>query len=182
MPQGSQPGAHQNNVVAERLAQYVVYGARTAIYRSRLPPLLLAYVTRHCGMMEKAVLLRRQWVEVDEARGRALNIHCTNDLRADFYDLIAKKVHVKPSETKSIKHNYMDVPPIAHVFVGYETALGCRWTCSIKSGQIVIDDLSGSALPYRQNVYIGGLACRSRGTLSWILVLYVLRVSHRRHR
>ena len=48
----SQPGVPQNNAVAERLAQDVLDGTRTALVRTGLPPCFWEFAGRHYCLAE----------------------------------------------------------------------------------------------------------------------------------
>ena len=63
----SQPGVPQNNAVAERLAQDVLDGTRTALVRVGLPPCFWGFACRHYCLAEM-FLPKRQSAEADGAR------------------------------------------------------------------------------------------------------------------
>ena len=59
VPDNSQHGAPQNNVVAERLVQDVLEGTRTALLRAGLPPCFWEHACRHYCAMGNARSVRK---------------------------------------------------------------------------------------------------------------------------
>ena len=59
VPDKSQPGVPQNNVVAERIVQYILEGTRTALLRAGLPPCFWEFACQHYCLMENVISLRK---------------------------------------------------------------------------------------------------------------------------